>query len=46
VERVDVALQLFLVARIGFRAVSRVLAYSPAPWASRRYRALKPSLIG
>ena len=47
VEVVFLALQLFLVARIGFRAVSRVLN-SPrlGSWHQERTRARKPSSIG
>ena len=43
---VYLALQLFLVARIGFRAVSRVLTLLRGPLASRKRRARKPSSIG
>ena len=40
------ALQLFLVARIGFRAVSRVLSLLALPWVSRKHHARKRLATG
>jgi hypothetical protein len=46
VDVVSLALQLFFVARIGFRAVSRVLTLWLWPSVSRKHHVLKPLSIG